>query len=268
VVQHRQLDHEGQLALHPEVQARGRTHRGGGGEEGPEERKKRLPRLPGSTARVHEQGEARSEERRRAVILLAVDPEAEDQPGEGEDAPIAGLEEAHQRQQRSRQDEECGGRVAVHLPVGKGPDAVEQQQPDAKSCVRRWYQAANEQKDHDREGAEFENDDPAGEQDRRLEAAEGESEEVKGAREWVARRIPVEHPALRHDVGELQHVSFVHHAEPAIEERELEAEGCEGDQQRPSGTLREAARLTSAVGLQVESAPAARCNGLPEPERN
>ena len=102
MVQHRQLDHEGQLALHPEVQPRGRSDGGGWEEEGAEEREKRLPGLAGTAARVHHQGEAHSEERRRSVVLLAENPETEEQTNGGEDASIAGREEAHQRQQRRR----------------------------------------------------------------------------------------------------------------------------------------------------------------------
>ena len=225
VVPHAEAQHVGEHAL-PREEQRGAEpdRRGRRQEERERAGEARRVRLRAARARRDGQRRRRRQQSRGAVVLLAEDAEPVGEPGRQQRRTPSGLEVRDQQPQRQGEEEQGGRRVAVHLPVWEAPDAVEPQQRHDGEGDARGKQPPHQVVDDGGEERELDRDREARDQHRRLEQAEEQRQQVEGAGQRVERGVAVEHAALRDDLGEEQHVPLVHRAEPAIEERELEAD--------------------------------------------
>ena len=234
VVQHRLLHHASELALHQEVQRRDDADDGAGAEEVGEAARRALARA----ARGGDQRGGGGEQRRGAVVLLAEHADAEEQAGAAQRVAAAALEMAEEQQQRCGLEQQRGGAVAVDLPVREGPGPVQPQERDAQQRPAHRHQPPQQAEAQRGEGRELDAHQPARHQDRRLEDPEAQRQQVEGAGQRVAGGVAVELPAAEDQVRVREHVALVHHAEPAIEERQLVAERGGGDGQRRGGGVR------------------------------
>jgi hypothetical protein len=136
------------------------------------------------------------------------------EPGEGGAAAEATLAAAG----RDRREAQLRRRrVAVHVPVGKRPDLVEEDEADGGPRRRAPRQSPHQQMDDHRERGELEHQDPTRYQDRGAEGIEGEGEQVEGPGQGQQHRVAVELAAAVDEIRELEDVALVEQAHRAIE---------------------------------------------------
>jgi hypothetical protein len=152
-----------------------------------------------------------------AVVLLARHGQAGGQTRERQPAPPIGSVELHAEEDGRREAQLRRRRVAVHVPVGKRPDLVEEDEADGGPRRRAPRQSPHQQMDDHRERGELEHQDPTRYQDRGAEGIEGEGEQVEGPGQGQQHRVAVELAAAVDEIRELEDVALVEQAHRAIE---------------------------------------------------